>query len=636
MADHLVRRGSVYWFRQRIPACLVDQLAQRELHLSLRTVSRNVARKRAMRLRIRLEELWIAMARSPTLQRAQARALIDAMLEEAISDDPEVSPTIAELVESASSGKPASDYARMVISPIAFEEIGQLTEDKRKAVEDRLRYVSDRSALRVAQTRAEHYRVHHGALAHAALEALDEARAHAADAEARARDAEQAAARLKVSEDISRTVTSRIDQIADSVATGTPGKPIEVHIPDDPEEPEERHPAPVSVSRKGKARRKLSDYYDAFSKWRLRIGRTHGVLNQELGTFRRFVDFAGDKPAADYDRGDVNGFLDKLRQLPSKYGRRPSDKDLSLDQLIARADAAERKARAEKSPIPDRLTDKTAKRHLSTLSQIFKFAFDQGDITLAQKKELTDEHSFASTQCARDQRDTWTLNELKILFASPVYTGCESEQRRGNPGNEVIRDARFWLPLLGLLHGARVEEFADLYGRDIQCIDGTWVFVITPIHGDEESGTKERRLKTYSAKRIVPLHPEIIKMGFIDYIRQTCKKPNDPVFADLEPEGKDQKRGPAFTRWFGRYRQHIGVYREGVGMHAFRHVVATRLSDVITTHQQVRHRDYVLGHAPSGTEGDTRYDKGPGLKAVAKTLELLTYPELDLSHLYVG
>jgi len=46
----------------------------------------------------------------------------------------------------------------------------------------------------------------------------------------------------------------------------------------------------------------------------------------------------------------------------------------------------------------------------------------------------------------------------------------------------------------------------------------------------------------------------------------------------------------------------------------------------------------MFGHAPTGagvTEGDLRYDKGPGLRMAAATLALLQYPALDVSHLYV-
>ena len=74
-----------------------------------------------------------------------------------------------------------------------------------------------------------------------------------------------------------------------------------------------------------------------------------------------------------------------------------------------------------------------------------------------------------------------------------------------------------------------------------------------------------------AARRVIALHPETLKMGFLDYMRSRAPGPNDPLFPDLEPQSEDGKRGPRFTRWFVEYRQSIEVYREGVAMHAFRH-----------------------------------------------------------------
>ncbi len=75
-------------------------------------------------------------------------------------------------------------------------------------------------------------------------------------------------------------------------------------------------------------------------------------------------------------------------------------------------------------------------------------------------------------------------------------------------GPHVIRDARFWVPLLALFHGARVEEFCDLYRRDIQQDEGgTWFMHIRPWK-DEDSGER-RTLKTFAATRRVPIHTEV-------------------------------------------------------------------------------------------------------------------------------
>lgn len=190
---------------------------------------------------------------------------------------------------------------------------------------------------------------------------------------------------------------------------------------------------------------------------------THQVMGQERGTLRRFVEACGDRPVNEYARADVTGFMDTLRRLPNNYGKSPRDKERSLADLIAEGEA-------RNAP---RLVDKTVKRHLSALSQFFQFAVDTGHLTVAARVELVEDHRFRAGQAARDQRDVWTGADLAKLFASPVWTGSH-EINRTQAGPAIIRDAKFWLPILAVHHGARLEEFADLYRRD----------VVPPHHGN--------------------------------------------------------------------------------------------------------------------------------------------------------
>ncbi len=363
---------------------------------------------------------------------------------------------------------------------------------------------------------------------------------------------------------------------------------------------------------------------------RERIDQTrHQVMGQERTTLRLFREVCGDRPVGEYGRSDVTAFLGTLRRLPNTYGRSPKDRRRSVAEIIADADSRD----------APRLTDKTVKRHLSAVSQFFRFAVDAGHLTVAARGELVDDHRFAEGQRARSQRDAWTSEELAKLFMSPIWTGCH-RLHRAQKGNEIIRDAKFWLPILALFHGARLEEFADLYRRDIGCEDGIWFVALTEAEPDaatdSEPATAGRRLKNANAERNVPLHPEVIRLGFLQYVAETAPSAADPLFPDLKQQGADRRRGASVTRWFVEYRRAVDVYRKGVGMHAFRHVANTRLRDVLVSWQQERHVNYLFGHSQGGGEGRERYDKGPGLTAAAATLALLAFPEVDLSHLYGG
>ncbi|NMJ43465.1 hypothetical protein GWK16_19615 [Roseomonas sp. JC162] len=367
-----------------------------------------------------------------------------------------------------------------------------------------------------------------------------------------------------------------------------------------------------------------SSLVDPYFVRRETIDRTrHQVMGQERATLRLFFEVCGDRPPAEYQRGDVTHFLGTLRRMPALYNRSCKAPPKSVAAMIAEAEASN----------AARLTDKTVKRHLTALSQFFRFAMDQGLLSVVGRDELVKDHRFQAPKKARDQRDAWTPAELAALFKTPVWSGRDIS-RATLSGPHIVRDAKFWLPLLALFHGGRLEEFADLYGRDLQCDAGTWLLKIVETEADEAAGKKGRSLKTGNAARSLPLHPEVIRLGFVQYVHEKAPRPDDPLFPDLPPQGKDGRRGARFTRDFIYYRQQVGVYRKGVGMHSFRHTAITRLTDAITDFQQKRHRDYLMGHGGGATEGDVRYDKGPGLKATAATLALLRYPELDLSHLY--
>lgn len=87
---------------------------------------------------------------------------------------------------------------------------------------------------------------------------------------------------------------------------------------------------------------------------------------------------------------------------------------------------------------------------------------------------------------------------------------------------------------MGLFHGNRLEEFAHLQRGDIGQEDGVWFLHITD--------DAERRLENAQSRRKVPLHSELIGIGFLDYVAGITTAPEDPLFPELKPRGRDGKR----------------------------------------------------------------------------------------------
>lgn len=89
---------------------------------------------------------------------------------------------------------------------------------------------------------------------------------------------------------------------------------------------------------------------------------------------------------------------------------------------------------------------------------------------------------------------------------------------------------KFWVPLLCLHQGVRVSETSQLYTNDIQFIDGIPCISVIEDTQDEtashstrpqaKSSEEYRRLKTLSSRRVIPLHPQLIKLGFLQFVEQ--------------------------------------------------------------------------------------------------------------------
>jgi integrase len=328
------------------------------------------------------------------------------------------------------------------------------------------------------------------------------------------------------------------------------------------------------------------------------------TLAQNTTTYRMLEEVCGDKPVASYTRRDTTAFYDLLRALPADYSRNKQWKGLTLKEIVERSSGME----------VERLTMKTIKRHFSGLGSFFTFLKRRGEY-----EGENPGHGFEFPQGkkrANQRRQMWEGERLTKLFNSPVWNGCKSETQRSTPGSLIIKDEKYWMPILGLYHGNRLEEFAQLLRGDVRCTDGIWRFDLN------DDGVKH--LKNEQSKRRVPIHPVVIAMGFLEYVETTAPKADSPVFPQLLPGGPDMKRGFYFTKWWSRYRQAIGVFEKGYDYHSFRHGMTTKLAAAGVS---LELRNELLGHEGASTD-EKVYLKGLPLEQLAEAIAKVEWPEV--------
>jgi integrase len=328
------------------------------------------------------------------------------------------------------------------------------------------------------------------------------------------------------------------------------------------------------------------------------------TLAQSQTTYRMFIEVCGDLPLSSYERQVLTVFYDTLRALPALYSKDRRWRGMTLAQIVE----ASRDAEVE------RVTMKTVKRHFSALGRLFDYLKRRGQFT---GENPARGFEYGKKGRARHGRLMWEKEPLRQLFASPVWTGCLSENRRSTPGTKIIKDERYWLPLLGVFHGNRLEEFAQLQVRDIRREDDIWFFDIN------DDGVKQ--VKNEQSKRRVPIHPAVIALGFLDYARPSEADPAARVFPLLRPGGPDNKLGYYFTKWFTRYRRDVGVYQKRLDYHSFRHGVTTKLA---AARVSLDIRNELLGHEGESTDEQV-YLKGLPLDQLREAIALVKWPELE-------
>lgn len=198
-------------------------------------------------------------------------------------------------------------------------------------------------------------------------------------------------------------------------------------------------------------------------------------------------------------------------------------------------------------------------------------------------------------------RHPFSDKQLNTIFASEWYDP-ESEKMRSRMKWDLA--ARYWIPLLCLHHGFRVREATQLCLHDITRgpIPLMAIQVDTEDDVDSPSRTQlpNRSLKNDATKRIVPIHPKLIELGFMELVEQAeSRGRNSPLFVSSLPEvNQDMPSsgtttsdtneaamwGRAFEQSFVRHVRDTLAFGSGFGTHGFRHTLEDRLRDVQAIH----------------------------------------------------
>jgi integrase len=126
---------------------------------------------------------------------------------------------------------------------------------------------------------------------------------------------------------------------------------------------------------------------------------------------------------------------------------------------------------------------------------------------------------------------------------------------------------------------------------------------------------------------VVPIHHELIRLGFLDYHTERSKAADKRLF----PRTKTNSRGQVaadFSRQWGKYLTEIGVKAgPGVNFHSFRHTFTDALRRAGFLDEQF---GFILGHSKATTTGRYGILTEGQLEARVKLIDSVSYEGLDV------
>lgn len=301
----------------------------------------------------------------------------------------------------------------------------------------------------------------------------------------------------------------------------------------------------------------LKDVVEAFlAQYELR-GKEQ-MLKKHKPALNMFLQVVGNKPVNELRRADINEFFDLLICLPPRWNDQCRQLGVSIRELACMDH--------EKTIGPKTFQD----GYIASLRPFLRASIrDYGDqgfpdtLTTEGIEYLGDQEEDVNKQRA------FRVHELERLFR-----GAEMQRFAADP---ELHDF-YWLPLLGLFTGARVNEICQLNPQvDISQDQETGVWFLW-INAESEADVGVRKSVKTGDSRKVPLHRVLIELGFLRHVERLRKLGAKRLFLSWQPV-RGRASGEA-EKWFRQFLVDVGLRDDTpkaklLGMHAFRHTLLT-------------------------------------------------------------
>ena len=312
--------------------------------------------------------------------------------------------------------------------------------------------------------------------------------------------------------------------------------PIIENLVPEPKEPYEVQRESTPISPTGKS--SLSSNIDAFFERK----RIEGKSVKEIGSDRTiaedFVEIIGDIDFSRVTKKEVSHYIDIQTKLPTNRKKSPKYRDSNIQQLV------EMNLSDEETQSPQNINKK-----LTKLVAFGNWGVRQGILSSNPFSGM----KFSVKKQSRS-RNPFTADELrKILHPETYFQYTTKFEHPFMPNRSTLQMPYYWIFLLGIFSGMRTNEMCQLRLIDIKKVSNIWFMFI------EDS--EETKVKTESAVRKVPVHPQLIQLGFVDYVSKLKRSKKERLFWELKEE-RDGYASKVSRHFNERFLPAVGVWEK--------------------------------------------------------------------------
>lgn len=300
-------------------------------------------------------------------------------------------------------------------------------------------------------------------------------------------------------------------------------------------------------------------------------------------------------PLADRTLGEkrvlFNEFLECFGDVPLS--------EITAPEVVSRWRPLERTRLNKKKKNGETLSGGRLEKRRTYLSKFFTWAMEGG---FYPRKESPVAMKMATKKAIKEQTRPYAefnSDDLALLFRSEY-------------AKKMDKPDFYWIPLLAMFSGARLGEIANLKLEDIEEVEGIKVYEIC-------------KGKTLGSQRTVPIHSQLLELGFWEYVQSLKAKKLTHVVPFRPLDSLGGRAGETWSAWV----KSSGITNDRKVFHSFRSTAITDMHNGPSGDAQIRG---AVGHTgSSSTDVHNQYIRGIRLINIKKAIETLSFPTVNFS-----